>query len=78
MKIYPKKLGGADWHPRGQSLERKKRCDSRQTNPVCLGIWVETEIPCVQFRSHCNQNARFPDSQSPDPGFNPVITLAQI
>jgi len=72
MKIYPKKLARTDWHPRGHSLKRKKRNDSRRTNPVCLGIWVETEIPCVQFRSHCNQSARFPDSQSPIRGSNPA------
>src|SRR5579864_841895 len=66
MKRYPKKFGSADWHQRRRSLERKKRNGWRPWNPVLRSrIGKCAQLPCVQFRSHCNQNARIPDSQSP-------------
>jgi len=34
MKLYPKKIGHADWHLRGRSLQRKRRNHLRRTYPT--------------------------------------------
>jgi len=66
MKLYPKKIGHADWHLRGRSLQRKRRNHLRRTYPTrWLRIWKGTQRSSVQSRSHCNQNARIPDARSP-------------